>query len=388
MTNIPRFLGAKVAHTQPPFRAVVIYGPRRVGKTTLLKELVGTTPNRWYDGELGDDVRALNFQSRGDVENALQQAPVLVIDEAQRVPGIGRIVKQLVDLNEGREHPVKIFVTGSSPIYLAKGVKESALGRVIQRNMWPLSLAEIAAIRKWGEVQTVIDRYLVYGLMPDVYKYPETARDYLMTYCDQLLFKDIFELANISQRQSFLDLVHALAWRIGETVTYEGLGKDVGLSKDTVKKYVELLAQCNIVRVCSSFAKNLDNELKKGKKIYFFDNGIRNAILRNFAPIAERDDVGALWENFFFMERVKLHDTERDFVDMYFWRTSGNRPREVDFIEARDGKMRAFECKFSASAKVDTKLFSATYPQCPVEVVTPADCMRVFGPMANAFAKK
>lgn len=197
MAFIPRALGAKIAHLDPPFRAITIYGPRRVGKTTLLKELVGENSCRWYDGDNADDIRTLQLQSKGDVQNALQQAPVLVIDQAQKIANIGLTIKQLVDNNEERQQPVRIFVTGSSPIYLAKGVKESALGRVVQRNMWPLSLAEIAAARSWGELQGVIDRYLVYGLMPDVYRYPESGRDYLCTYVDQLLFKDLFALGVI-----------------------------------------------------------------------------------------------------------------------------------------------------------------------------------------------
>ena len=158
------------------------------------------------------------------------------------------------------------------------------------------------------------------------------------------------------------------------------MARECGVSKNTVDDYIAKLEQASIVRVLPSYSRNLANELKKGKKIYFFDNGIRNAILQNFTPIAERSDAGALLENFFFMERVKLHDTRRDFTKMYFWRTTGSGSSEVDFIEVLDNKIQAFECKMSASVKStrSAKKFLSTYPEAQLEVVSPQDGMRIF----------
>ena len=182
-------------------------------------------------------------------------------------------------------------------------------------------------------------------------------------------------------------LVRVLACNIGSEVNYDKLSRETGLNKTTVADYVTLLEQCNIVRVCPSYAKNLANEIKKGKKIYFVDTGIRNAIINDFSPMsARRDrDAGALWENFFFIERLKLHSLRQDSISMYFWRTSGNKTHELDFVEVKDGKMRAFECKLSKTAKTNPgDAFKKAYPNCPIDVVTPADLMKLWLQDENA----
>lgn len=382
MILIPRFLSQTVAKAMPP-QAVAIFGPRRVGKTTLLEQLVNKSQARWYDGDAFGTAEALRFNALEDARNALLQAPIIVIDEAHKIPDIGSIVKMLVDANERLEKPVQIFVTSSSPFYLAS-LKESAIGRVTSRQMWPLSLGEIAEFSSWGRVLERIEHHLIYGLMPPVYTSAEEARGFLTDYCEGLLLRDVFDQLPVRRPDKFRRLVQILAYYVGCEVTAESLARECGLSKNTVDDYIAKLEQASIVRVCHSFAKNLANELKKGKKIYFFDNGVRNAILQNFKPFAERDDAGALWENFFFMERVKLHDTKRDFTQMYFWRTTGSGSAEVDFIEVLDGAIRGFECKKSSFIKSTrgTKKFLTAYPNAQVEVVSPQDCMRVFAETA------
>ena len=378
MTLIPRNLAPIVDKATPP-KAVAIFGPRRIGKTTMLEKLVGTGVARWYNGDAFGVAEALRFQSPEDAKNALLQAPAIVIDEAHKIPDIGNIVKMLVDVNEHLEKPAKIFVTSSSPFYLAS-LKESALGRVTSRQMWPLSVSEIAAFTSWGKVLEAIEHHLVYGLMPTVYTAPEEARGFLTDFCDGLLLQDIFEQGTVRHPKKLRRLVQVLAQKVGSEVTSESLGRECGISKNTVDDYIAKLEQASIVRVCRSYSRNLANELKKGKKIYFFDNGVRNAILQRFTPLAERSDAGALWENFFFMERVKLHDTRRDFTQMYFWRTTGSGAAEVDFIEELDGSIRAFECKVSKAIKSTrgAKKFLATYPNAQLEIVSPEDCMRLF----------
>ena len=168
---------------------------------------------------------------------------------------------------------------------------------------------------------------------------------------------------------------------MGSEVSYEGLARDTGLNKTTVMDYITLLEQCFIVKVCGSFSRNLSNELKKGKKVYFCDNGIRNAIIGNFSPMSARDDAGALWENFFFMERVKLHDKRQDFTQLYFWRTTGRTQHELDFIEVTDGVMKAYECKVNPKAKAKPgDEFLAAYPGCEIQVVSPRDLMKIWAP--------
>ena len=388
MPYIQRELQPQITRETPP-KAVVIFGARQIGKTTLLTELSQYEKSvRWFNGDLITDHRQLQFSSSTDVELTLRQADTIIIDEAQRFPNIGLILKQLVDVNVRLNLGKKIFATGSSSLELAKGVKESAVGRLIHRQMWPLSISEIAAAKGWGEISQNIERLMIYGTYPAVFTDPDHAESTLRNYCDGVLYKDLFALAGIRQNEKFMHLVKLLAYNVGSEVNYDNLARDTGLSRTTVADYLQLLEQCFIIKICPSFSRNLSNELKKGKKVYFCDNGVRNAIIGDFSPMVARpsQDGGALWENFFFMERVKLHSIRNDFTDMYFWRTTSNNPHELDFLEVKNERIRAFECKLSSSAKARPGKFTTAYPDAPIDTVTPDDLMRLWfadQPMAD-----
>jgi predicted AAA+ superfamily ATPase len=388
MPYIQRELQPQITRETPP-KAVVIFGARQIGKTTLLTELSQYEKSvRWFNGDLIADHRQLQFSSSTDVELTLRQADTIIIDEAQRFPNIGLILKQLVDVNVRLNLGKKIFATGSSSLELAKGVKESAVGRLVHRQMWPLSISEIAAAKGWGEISQNIERLMIYGTYPAVFTDPDHAESTLRNYCDGVLYKDLFALAGIRQNEKFMHLVKLLAYNVGSEVNYDNLARDTGLSRTTVADYLQLLEQCFIIKICPSFSRNLSNELKKGKKVYFCDNGLRNAIIGDFSPMVARpsQDGGALWENFFFMERVKLHSIRNDFTDMYFWRTTSNNPHELDFLEVKNERIRAFECKLSSSAKARPGKFTTAYPDAPIDTVTPDDLMRLWfadQPMAD-----
>ena len=388
MPYIQRELQPQITRETPP-KAVVIFGARQIGKTTLLTELSQYEKSvRWFNGDLITDHRQLQFSSSTDVELTLRQADTIIIDEAQRFPNIGLILKQLVDVNVRLNLGKKIFATGSSSLELAKGVKESAVGRLVHRQMWPLSISEIAAAKGWGEISQNIERLMIYGTYPAVFADPDHAESTLRNYCDGVLYKDLFALAGIRQNEKFMHLVKLLAYNVGSEVNYDNLARDTGLSRTTVADYLQLLEQCFIIKICPSFSRNLSNELKKGKKVYFCDNGVRNAIIGDFSPMVARpsQDGGALWENFFFMERVKLHSIRNDFTDMYFWRTTSNNPHELDFLEVKNERIRAFECKLSSSAKARPGKFTTAYPDAPIDTVTPDDLMRLWfadQPMAD-----
>ena len=388
MPYIQRELQPQITRETPP-KAVVIFGARQIGKTTLLTELSQYEKSvRWFNGDLITDHRQLQFSSSTDVELTLRQADTIIIDEAQRFPNIGLILKQLVDVNVRLNLGKKIFATGSSSLELAKGVKESAVGRLVHRQMWPLSISEIAAAKGWGEISQNIERLMIYGTYPAVFTDPDHAESTLRNYCDGVLYKDLFALAGIRQNEKFMHLVKLLAFNVGSEVNYDNLARDTGLSRTTVADYLQLLEQCFIIKICPSFSRNLSNELKKGKKVYFCDNGVRNAIIGDFSPMVARpsQDGGALWENFFFMERVKLHSIRNDFTDMYFWRTTSNNPHELDFLEVKNERIRAFECKLSSSAKARPGKFTTAYPDAPIDTVTPDDLMRLWfadQPMAD-----
>ena len=380
MPYIQRELQPQIIRETPP-KAVVIFGARQIGKTTLLSELsLHEKSVRWFNGDLSTDHRQLQFSSTTDVELTLRQADTIIIDEAQRFPNIGLILKQLVDVNVRLNLGKKIFATGSSSLELAKGVKESAVGRLFHRQMWPLSISEIAAAKGWGEICQNIERLMIYGTYPAVFTDPDHAEATLRNYCDGVLYKDLFALAGIRQNDKFMHLVKLLAFNVGSEVNYDSLARDTGLSRTTVADYLQLLEQCFIIKICPSFSRNLSNELKKGKKVYFCDNGVRNAIIGDFSPLSARrgQDASALWENFFFMERVKLHSIRNDFTDMYFWRTTSNNPHELDFLEVKNEKIRAFECKLSPSAKARPGKFSTAYPDAPIQTVTPDDLMKLW----------
>lgn len=388
MPYIQRELQPQITRETPP-KAVVIFGARQIGKTTLLTELSQYEKSvRWFNGDLITDHRQLQFSSSTDVELTLRQAETIIIDEAQRFPNIGLILKQLVDVNVRLNLGKKIFATGSSSLELAKGVKESAVGRLVHRQMWPLSISEIAAAKGWGEISQNIERLMIYGTYPAVFTDPDHAESTLRNYCDGVLYKDLFALAGIRQNEKFMHLVKLLAYNVGSEVNYDNLARDTGLSRTTVADYLQLLEQCFIIKICPSFSRNLSNELKKGKKVYFCNNGVRNAIIGDFSPMVARpsQDGGALWENFFFMERVKLHSIRNDFTDMYFWRTTSNNPHELDFLEVKNERIRAFECKLSSSAKARPGKFTTAYPDAPIDTVTPDDLMRLWfadQPMAD-----
>ena len=380
MPYIQRELQPQIISETPP-KAVVILGARQIGKTTLVSELsLHEKSVRWFNGDLNTDHRLLQFSSTTDVELTLRQADTIVIDEAQRFPNIGLILKQLVDENIRLNLGKKIFATGSSSLELAKGVKESAVGRLVHRQMWPLSISEIAAAKGWGEICQNIERLMIYGTYPAVFTDPAHAEATLRNYCDGVLYKDLFALAGIRKNEKFMHLVQLLAFNVGSEVNYDNLARDTGLSKTTVAEYLQLLEQCFIIKICPSFSRNLSNELKKGKKVYFCDNGVRNAIIGDFSPMAARrgQDASALWENFFFMERVKFHSIRNDLTDMYFWRTTSNNPHKLDFLEVKNEKIRAFECKLSPSAKARHKKFTTAYPDAPIQTVTPDDLMKLW----------
>ena len=370
-----------VAKATPP-QAVVIIGPRRCGKTTFLKELVKGYPGgvRWFNCDLQSHVELLQPKTTGDVEAILRMAPTLVIDEAQKVPGIGNVLKLLVDANERREDPVRIFVTGSSSLQLSSGVKESAVGRFKERRLWPFSMKELADHWNWGYVQENLENFMVFGCNPQVIANFDEAPETLINYREGLLFRDLLQLADLRRSTQLTDLLTKLSYRIGSVISYDSLGREICLSRATVQRYIDLLELCAIIKVVPSYSRNLDNELKKGKKIYFTDLGVRNALIEDFSPFSSRADAGAIWENFFFMERLKIHDFSLDRKRMFFWRNKEHRPKEIDFLEVRDQQMAAFECKLSPKAQANPgKAFRKAYPDCPIQVVTPQNALTFFG---------
>ena len=368
MFNFPyirRELEAPILRGTLRNRAELILGPRQVGKSTMLDHLVQNQRFIKLTGEDEDDLSIL-----ADPKTFLtltQQFPNVIIDEAQFVPNIGRVIKRLVDNNTTDS---RIFVTGSSALDLGGHLKESAAGRFNSYNLWPLSLEELAEHSSWIEVKRQINDRMIYGCHPDVINDPAHAKEYLLDFTDYILYKDLFKLAEVRKPTDLTKLVTFLAANVGSEIRYGSIASELGIQNKTIERYVDLLASCFILKVVPSWSRNPTAELKLSKKIYFYDNGIRNALLKNFAPVPAREDKGALWENLFFTERLKLHAFRRDGGEIYFWRTK--KQHEMDFIEIVNGTIAAFECK--AGNKINStsiKAFSRAYPNIPVTVVSP-----------------
>ena len=368
MFNFPyirRELEAPILRGTLRNRAELILGPRQVGKSTMLDHLVQNQRFIKLTGEDEDDLSIL-----ADPKTFLtltQQFPNVIIDEAQFVPNIGRVIKRLVDNNTTDS---RIFVTGSSALDLGGHLKESAAGRFNSYNLWPLSLEELAEHSSWIEVKRQINDRMIYGCHPDVINDPAHAKEYLLDFTDSILYKDLFKLAEVRKPTDLTKLVTFLAANVGSEIRYGSIASELGIQNKTIERYVDLLASCFILKVVPSWSRNPTAELQLSKKIYFYDNGIRNALLKNFAPVPAREDKGALWENLFFTERLKLHAFRRDGGEIYFWRTK--KQHEMDFIEIVNGTIAAFECK--AGNKINStsiKAFSRAYPNIPVTVVSP-----------------
>ena len=273
-------------------RAEVLFGPRQVGKSTLLAHIMENQQTHLLTGDDENDVKILSDPST--YLPLLKDYPNLVIDEAQYIPSIGRVIKRMVDNNETNCH---IFVTGSSSLDLAGGVMESAAGRINTYSLWPFSLRELAKNSSWLEVKRSLTERMIYGCYPTVVNEPQYAREYLRDFVSSVLYKDLFNLAEMRKPTDLRKLVTYLAYNVGSEIKYVTVSNELGISAKTIERYVDLLQSCFIVRVVPSFSRNPQSEIKLGKKIYFIDNGIRNALISGgFNPFASRPDTGSLWD--------------------------------------------------------------------------------------------
>ncbi|MDE7421043.1 MAG: ATP-binding protein, partial [Muribaculaceae bacterium] len=313
-----------------------------------------------------DDRMLLQARSSTELKNLIGNNELIMIDEAQRVENIGLTLKKMGDLKTGSH----IIVTGSSSFALGDKVNEPATGRLIEYNLFPFTVAERADETSWREENRMLNQRLVYGMYPEVVMYPEDSRRTLMTICNSYLYKDLLSYDGIRKPALLQNLVRALALQVGSEVSYNELAQLIGADKATVEKYIDLLEKCFVVFKLPSYNRNLRNEIKKGKKVYFYDNGIRNAVLSNFAMPEMRTDMGALWENFLVSERLKRNIYEGNYAQMYFWRTQSQQ--EIDYIEECDGQVSAFEFKWNPKAKARLpKAYTDAYPGSSFEVITP-----------------
>ncbi len=341
-------------------KAIILIGPRQVGKTTLVRQLVQQSPasTLWLTGD-DPAVRAqLQDISLAAIQNLVAKYEVLVIDEAQRLSNAGLTLKLITD----HMPQVQLLVTGSSSLDIAAQTKESLTGRKREFFLYPLSFVEMSAHHGVFQEKSLLEQRMIYGYYPEVVQSDtQEAIKILSDLSEGLMYKDLLHLDQIKKPSLLVKLLQALALQLGSEVRYSEVARTIGADADTVEKYIDLLEKSFVVFRLSSFSRNQRTEIKKGRKIYFYDNGIRNAIIKNFAPLALRNDVGALWENFLLAERLKHNVYSGAFYNAYFWRTV--EQQEVDYLEESNGQIHAYEFKWNPQkANRFPKTFLEAYP--------------------------
>ena len=349
-------------------KAIVIMGARQVGKSTLLRQMLGERQDViWMNGDDFDIQELFSSITSTRIRAILGSKRLLVIDEAQRISDIGLRLKLITD----QVPDVQVIATGSSSFELASKVNESLTGRKREFRMYPLTFGEMVQHTQFLDEVRMIPHRMVYGYYPEVVCNPGDERAILKELSDSYLYKDILSLDSINKPDKLVRLLKALALQIGSQVSYNEIGTLIGLDSKTVERYVDILEKSFIVFRLGTFSRNLRNELKASRKIYFWDLGIRNAIIGNLAQIENRTDAGELWENFVIAERMKRNAYKGSFAQSYFWRT--RQQHEIDYLEEEDGILYAFEFKWNLR-KANVKCpesFKTAYPEAVYKVITP-----------------
>ena len=354
-----------------PQRATVIYGPRRIGKTTLVENYLSNN-TRPTLRTTGDNIKTRIILGSQDLDQILAWVKgydVVFIDEAQQIPNIGLALKMLVDHCPNTE----FIVTGSSSFDLFGQLGEPLTGRQTPLMMFPLSTSELLTqYTNEYELKQALESYLIYGNYPEV-ALADTAdqkRDLLSTLTSSYLYKDILALDNVKSSSVINDLLQLIALQVGSEVSLNELANNLNISVGTVSRYLDIFEKCFILYNLRGFSRNLRSEITRTSKYYFYDNGVRNAVINNFNPLNMRNDIGALWENFLVMERLKARTYEKIYARDYFWRTWERK--EIDLIEDRSGKLHAYEFKWSPRKTVKApRQFTNAYPDASFTVITP-----------------
>ena len=350
-------------------KAIILLGARQVGKTTLLKKIIQEqqVDALYLNCDEPQTVAALTKCNLKELQMVIGANKFVVIDEAQKVDNIGLTLKLIVD----NMPDVQVIATGSSAFELRNCLNEPLTGRKYEYQMFPISSKEIYQSSGYIDLKGLLETRLIYGSYPDILNHANDARELLRMLTDSYLYKDILATDNLRKPDVLDKLLRALAFQVGSEVSYNELAQTIGTDSKTVERYIELLEKCYIIFRLHGLSRNLRNELKKAKKIYFYDNGVRNAIIQQFAPLELRNDAGALWENFFISERIKRNHYQQNYCNIYFWRTKSQL--EIDYIEEQNGQMTAFEMKWNPK-KSNTSIpetFLNAYDVKETVVITP-----------------
>jgi predicted AAA+ superfamily ATPase len=348
-------------------KAILLMGARQVGKTTLLNNLFKQNPGvLWMNGDEKDVQELFQISSSSRLKTFFAKKTIVIIDEAQRIRDIGLRMKLITD----QIPEVQLIATGSSAFELANKVNEPLTGRKWEYKMYPLSFQEMVEHHGLLEEQRMLPHRLVFGYYPDVVNHVGDEKEILKQLTESYLYKDVLWLEQIKKPEGMIKLLQALAYQIGSQVSYNELSTTTGIDIKTIEKYITILEQTYVIFRLSSFSRNLRSELKKSRKIYFYDNGIRNSLISNLNPIEQRTDAGALWENYLVSERMKFNEYHKRWPNSWFWRTKDQK--EIDYIEEKDGVINTYEFKWNPSTKhKPPKLFLNTYPESSFQIIHP-----------------
>jgi predicted AAA+ superfamily ATPase len=350
-----------------PGKAVIIYGARRTGKTTLVKQFLQDV----YEPYLmvsGEDITVQGYLASQSIEKLsafVGANRLLVVDEAQKVPNIGANLKLIIDHIPG----IRIIATGSSSFDLARAVGEPLTGRKTTLRLYPLSQLEIGQIEQRHQTDANLESRLIYGSYPEVVLNNDNrAREqYLKEIVASYLYKDVLELDGIRHSSKISRLLQLMAFQVGKEVSYTELGSSLGMSKNTIERYLDLLEKAFVIQKLSGFSRNLRSEITKNSRYYFLDNGVRNALINNFNAVELRNDVGELWENYLVIERLKRQEYLVQQANNYFWRTYTGK--EIDFVEEREGKLFGYEIKWGAARAKPPKEWIEAYPNATWQLI-------------------
>ncbi len=365
---IERALKQSILEKMGQGKAIIILGPRQVGKSTLLEAIAEETkqPVKWLNCDERDDRAALTDTTSTELMALIGNATLVLIDEAQRVKNIGLTLKLFTD----KIKTVQVIVTGSSSLDLANEINEPLTGRKFEYQLFPFSSAEMAVHHGKINERRLLHQRMLYGFYPEVVNNPGEEKSILRDISQSYLYKDILAFREIRKPELLEKLLTALALQLGNEVSFNELANTIGSDQLTVQRYLDLLEQSFVVFRLSSYSNNLRRELKRNRKIYFYDNGIRNAILNNFLPLENRNDVGALWENFLVAERLKWLRYHNQFPNRYFWRTHSGE--EIDYLEVQDGQIQGFEFKWNPKRVVKMPAaFADAYPNSTFKIIHP-----------------
>ncbi|WP_140485413.1 ATP-binding protein [Flavobacterium sp. GSA192] len=352
-----------------PNKVLILLGARRVGKTAFIKNYLSVLPKEDYlqlNGEDIQDADLLKERSVANYKRLLNNVKLLVIDEAQNIPEIGLILKLIVDSIDG----IKVIATGSSIFDLSNKLGEPLVGRKNTIYLFPLAQMEFNKYENFKETTQKLEERLLFGSYPELEQYPDwnDKINYLKEIVNSYLLKDILIYEGIKQSNKILDLLKLIAFQVGQEVSLQELAKQLGISKNTVESYLDLLSKVFVIYKVPGFSRNLRKEITKSNRWYFYDNGIRNTIIANFSRLDSRTDVGALWENYLASERIKYQNYTQKSVTNYFWRTYDQQ--ELDWLEEENGILRAYEFKWNENRKVKIPTaFAKAYPEANFEVI-------------------